>query len=171
MARPVGFTQDDVSRAIDLRDMSDNPKEKRAGIIFLLIAVQGLSREQVADSFGIDVKTVFNDMKLVRNPDKSQGSENWGGRRHFLMTEDEEKHFLSEFENEGKTGLIITMPELHAKYNSRVGKNTSKSTFYKMLKRHKWKKNLPDTKYLNNNPEIQEEFKKKLSKWRWIRHS
>jgi transposase len=168
MARKIDFTPEQLEMAKDLRDNHNNEREYRAAIAVLLIEEQGLSREAVAQTFGIDVKTVHADLKRIRNPDSvSPGV--WGGGNNHLMTFEEETEFLAEFTESSETGKLITMPKLHHEYNLRVGKITPKSTFYRLLKRHNWQKVLPDTGHSKGDLKLQEDFKKKLCRWKWQR--
>jgi transposase len=127
-----------------------------------------MSRKQVATIFLVDIKTVYSDMQLIRNSEVSE-KRKWGGGNNYLMTFEEETQFLDNYLLKAQEGHIITMPYLHEEYNRQVGKKTPKSTFYRMLKRHDWRKVLPDTRHPKGDPEVQEEFKKKHSKFKWIK--
>ncbi|MDR1086623.1 MAG: winged helix-turn-helix domain-containing protein [Deltaproteobacteria bacterium] len=61
------------------------------------------------------------------------------------------------------------MPKLQAEYNQWAGRITPKSIFCNLLKRHNWRKILPDKKHPKSSPAGQTEFKKQLSKWNWVR--
>jgi transposase len=167
MARPFKFSKKELERALELRDNHKNEREARAAACFILMAESRLSREEAARAFGIASKTASDDIDRIRSPDLTPKGI-WGGGHNHLMTIEEETQFLEEFKNKAIDGELPTMPELHAEYNKRVGKNTPKSTFYRMLKRHEWRKVLPDTKHPKSDPEIQEDFKKKHSKYKWI---
>jgi transposase len=159
MARPIKFSQKELSRAKDLRDNYKNERECRAAACFLLMALHGLTRENVAEVFGVTPKTVSDDIERIRHPE-TRNKGDWGGARNCLMTLEKEAQFLQGFLNMSKAGLVITMPEVNAEYNKLVGKETPKSTFDRLLKRHEWRKVLPDTRHPQGNPEVQEEFKK-----------
>ncbi|MDR3154702.1 MAG: hypothetical protein LBW85_10655 [Deltaproteobacteria bacterium] len=138
MGRTFKFTPEELARARRFRDSPKDQREYRAGILVLLSAQQGLTRARLADAFGIDVKTVFNDMKLVRYPEAARPQNTWGGRRHSLMSLEEEELFVREHRERHLAGLGVTLSELHASYNGRVGKVTPRSTIYRLLKRHNW---------------------------------
>ncbi|MDR1488029.1 MAG: winged helix-turn-helix domain-containing protein [Deltaproteobacteria bacterium] len=170
MARTVKFSQGHLEKAIELRDKHSIDREQRAALIVLCMANTGCSRENAAAIFGIDIRTVHEDLERIRNNDAPVRGQ-WGGGNNHLMTFDEEAKFLNNYLDEAKAGHVITMPELHNKYNELVGKITPASTFYRLLKRHKWRKVLPDTQHPKADPALQEDFKKKLLKMRWIRLS
>jgi hypothetical protein len=76
------------------------------------------------------------------------------------LTFEEEENFLNDYLDRAKEGLLVTMPMIHIDYNLKVGKNVPKSTFYRMLARHGWRKVKPDTRHPHSKPEVQDEFKK-----------
>jgi hypothetical protein len=123
--------------------------------------------EELADLCGIGVGTVYGDIKMVRTHELAASKGEWGGGRNRLMTFEEETKFLDEWAGKAIEGLIVTMPELHAAYNRAAGRVTPRSTFHRLLKRHNWRKVLPDTRHPKGAPLLQEEFKKKLCRRSW----
>ncbi|MDR1084263.1 MAG: winged helix-turn-helix domain-containing protein [Deltaproteobacteria bacterium] len=61
------------------------------------------------------------------------------------------------------------MPDLCDEFNSFVGIIVHKSTFCRMLARHGWRKIKPDTRHPHSDSVTKEEFKKKHSKFKWIK--
>ena len=166
MARPFHFTDEELKRATDLRDNHTNERDARAAACFILMAVSGAHLKDLANAFGVTPKTIHEDIIRIRNPDAGEKGV-WGGGNNHLLSYEEEEQFLESFLDDAKSGYIITMPKLHDEYNKRVGKNTPKSTFYRMVKRHNWRKVLPDTRRPKGDPLAQEEFKKNHYKWKW----
>jgi transposase len=163
MARPFTYTQAELERAKDLRDNPQNPRDTRAAVSFILMAESGLTRNDLANAFGVTPKTIFEDIKRIRNPE-TQTKGRWGGGHNHLLGFEKEAQFLEKHIEDAKAGIVITMPKLHDEYNKLVGKKTPKSTFYRMLKRHNWRQVLPDTRHPKADPELQEEFKKQTLK-------
>ncbi|MDR2367034.1 MAG: winged helix-turn-helix domain-containing protein [Deltaproteobacteria bacterium] len=170
MARTLNFSQDQLDKAIELRDKHSIDREQRAGLVSLCIAKTGCSRETAALIFGIDVRTVHDDLERIRNP-IIDNIGLWGGGNNHHMTFDEEESFLNSYLDDAKAGLIISIPKLHNEYNNIVDKITPASTFYRLLKRHNWRKVLPDMRHSKGDPALQKDFKKKHSKFRWLKLS
>jgi transposase len=166
MAKALQFDDQMIAKAKDLRDLHDNEREYRAALVFLYLAEDGRTAEQAAAFFGIGLRTVFADLDRIRKPHTVKKGV-WGGGNNHLMSAEEECAFLAEFEEKANAGFIVTIPELHEQYNIRVGKQTPKSTFYRLLKRNNWRKVLPETRDPKGDLKIQEECKKKHSKWEW----
>jgi transposase len=166
MAKLIHFEEEQIVRAKKLRDDHNNEREYRAALVFLYIVENKHSAEEAASLFGVGLRTIFEDLDKIRKPETVKKG-TWGGGNNHLMTFEEETQFLDEFMEKAKSGLIVTMPELHNHYNLRVGKITPKSTFYRLLKRHDWRKVLPDTRHPKGDVKIQEECGKKTLKWKW----
>jgi hypothetical protein len=170
MAKTLKFTQDQLDKATEWRDKHSIDREQRAGLILLCIEKTGCSRETAASIFGVDVRTVHDDLERIRNPDTMNKGQ-WGGGNYHNMTFEEEELFLKSHLDDAEAGMIISVPKLHEEYNNIVGKITPPSTFYRLLKRHNWRKVLPDTRHPKGDPTLQEDFKKKHLKFRWMKFS
>jgi len=70
---------------------------------------------------------------------------NYGGNNRN-MTYEEEKEFLSNFEEAAKKGQMITIAEIAAAYDEATGKvHESKSSVYYLLDKHGWRVITPQT--------------------------
>jgi hypothetical protein len=85
------------------------------------------------------------------------------------MTAQEEESFLNEYLVMAKSGLIVTIPMLHDQYNKSVGKIVPKSTIYRLLERHDWRKVKPDAIHPKADQIVQNKFKKKRLSYKWVR--
>jgi transposase len=83
-----------------------------------------------------------------------------GGRRHENLTPDEEAEFLEGFFIEASQGGIIEAGKVKKAYEERVGHTVPKSTVYRMLARHGWRKLAPRPRHTKSDLVAQEEFKK-----------
>ena len=70
---------------------------------------------------------------------KEYARHKYGGNNRN-MTEEDERMFLSIFEETAKGGQLITISEISAAYDDATGKKReSNSTGYSLLHRHKWR--------------------------------
>jgi transposase len=72
----------------------------------------------------------------------------------------EEAEILAEFAARAKQGGVLVVTEVKAAYENRVGRAVPKSTVYRMLARHGWRKIVPRRRHPRANREQQEAFKK-----------
>lgn len=168
MAKEITLTPEELDRAVCLVNNSTELRDYRRGVIGLLMADNRYTGKELAARLGITERSVFNELAKIRNPEL-QSSGEWGGARTNLMSFQEEEAFLGEYLEMAKSGIILTIPILHDEFNKRVGKTVPKSTFYRILQRHDWRKVKPDTVHPHSDPKIQDEFKKKHSRYKWVK--
>jgi len=91
---------------------------------------------------------------------KSARERNWGGRRRFHLTLEEEEALLSEFLDTARDGGILEVGSIQKACEKKVGGKIAKTTVYRMLARHGWRKIAPRKKHPKTDVAAQEAFKK-----------
>ncbi len=89
-----------------------------------------------------------------------------GGRRHQYLTFEEEQAFLFPFFSRAAAGEIAAVSEIKHAFEAQVGHKVNKSTIYRLLGRHGWRKLAPHPVHPKASKEEQEVFKKTL-RWRF----
>jgi transposase len=133
--------------------------ELRKALSVLLVAEAGLDASQTSEILGISERTVFRNRSSIRHQGEMRRN-TWGGRRHYIMTIEEERNFLRTWEEKANEGGVLSVPPIHAALVERLGHSIPMSTTYRLLARHGWRKVKPDTKHPKSKPAIQEKFKK-----------
>lgn len=83
-----------------------------------------------------------------------------GGRRHQHLTPEEEQQLLAPFAQRARDGGMLTVTELQQAYRDRVGKEVARSTLYRLLQRHGWRKVVPRPRHPKADVAAQAAFKK-----------
>ena len=83
-----------------------------------------------------------------------------GGRKNSYMTLTDETEFMKSFINKAKEGQIVTASEIKSAFDEKIGKQVHKTTIYRLLNRHNWRKIMPRSFHPKKNEEAQEAFKK-----------
>ena len=105
--------------------------------------------------------TVVRLRKKFRESCAGQGSSrNWGGRRYGYMTFEQELQFLSRFFDQASEGGVLIVSEIKRAYETEVGHKVAKTSIYRMLDRHDWRKIMPRPRHPKSNTEAQEGLKK-----------
>lgn len=126
-----------------------------------LRATLGLSSEEVAQAIGwhpVSVRRVQS--AYLREGATALCSVGRGGRRHENLSIEEEKTLLEEFLAPAERGGLLEVRAVKEAYEARVGRRVPKSTVYRMLKRHGWRKVAPRPRHPKSDPAKQEVFKK-----------
>jgi transposase len=126
-----------------------------------LRAALGLSSKQVALSIGWSPATVKkNWSQYFSQGEKALLGEGRGGRRRENFSLKEETVFLGRFFETAKDGGVLVVNEVKAAYEEELGRTVPKSTVYRMLARHGWRKISPRPRHPKFNEEKIEAFKK-----------
>jgi hypothetical protein len=164
MARKIQISIEQIQRAKQLRDQATTVAEYRKALSVILPAELSIDADLTAELLGTSRRTVFRDRDRIRSRDDTPKNL-WGGRRHCVMTIEEEREFLAQWIDKATIGGVLTVPPIHAALVKRLGRAIPMSTTYRLLARHKWRKVQPDTKHPKSDPALQEEFKKNSPKW------
>jgi len=133
---------------------------QRVLCIWLRIAL-GLSPAQIAMAIGWSKEHVRHvHANYLRHGESALTGVGRGGRRHQNLTVEEEDQLLAPFFERAAKGGIVIANEVKAAYEERVGHRVPKSTVYRMLARHGWRKIAPRRKHPKTDGEEQEAFKK-----------
>lgn len=85
-----------------------------------------------------------------------------GGRRSDYLTLEEERDFLRPFFERAAKGEIATAAQIKQEFEHRIGHEVHKTTIYRLLDRHQWRKVVPRPCHPKANKEEQEQFKQKF---------
>ena len=83
-----------------------------------------------------------------------------GGRHRENLSKEEEGDLLNLFFDKAKEGGILEVSEVKLAYEQKVGHKVPKSTVYRMLDRHNWRKIAPYRRHPKADPVKIKEFKK-----------
>lgn len=85
-----------------------------------------------------------------------------GGRRNCYLSWEQEQQLIESFKEKARKGHIATAKEIKLAYEQKIGHQVHKTTIYRLLERHQWHKIVPRPSHPQENPQVQEEFKKTL---------
>lgn len=117
--------------------------------------------DELAKRFGVAVSTIHYIISTynrkgacgIETPGKGQ-------RQRAYLSYDNEKSFLKPFIEKADKGELTTINQIKAGYDKLVGKQVNRSTIYRLLKRHGWRKVVPRSYHPKSSKEEQETFKK-----------
>lgn len=120
-----------------------------------------MSSSQVAQAVGWSpgtVKRIWS--QYFSEGEKALIGRGRGGRHHNNLKAEEEERILSLFFEKSKAGGVLVVNEVKGAYEEAVGHRVPKSTVYRMLARHGWRKIAPRPRHPKTDLQRQEAFKK-----------
>lgn len=169
MSRKTHFDEAVVEFARKQAKEARTARDLRAALSVTMSVVCRVPNRIIAEVFGVSLATVNRMQKEIREraSGRTRPKRSWGGRRRQLMSIEEEKAFLDRWAEQAERGGVLVVPPIHAALEEKLGRPVAKSTVYRMLARHGWRKVEPDTCHPKRNVEAQEAFKKGASRKVW----
>jgi len=133
---------------------------QRVQCLWLRVALD-LSSHDVARAIGWKASSVRHlQAQYLKEGESVLETTKRGGRYRANMTADEEHLFLSSFTEKSSRGEILVVSEIKEAYEKAVGHRVPKSTIYRILARHGWRKIAPRPHHPKGDVILQGEFKK-----------
>jgi len=150
-----------------LAELKDFRKSKWTGFEFQrflcvwLRVEQRLSTKEIARILDWNVNTIrITQRDFIARGSKAFVEEKRGGRRRQLMSVEEEKLFLAAFNDTAGSAAMLVINEIKAALEKRLGCTVHKTTVYRLLRRHGWRKIVPRPQHPKHKKEAAEAFKK-----------
>lgn len=127
----------------------------------LIRATLGSSAKEIAQLLGWSTATVHvMHSRWAKEGEAIFDVRPRGGRRHQHLTAEQERQLLAPFVQRATEGGMLTVSELQQAYRERVGKEVARSTVYRLLQRHGWRKVVPRPRHPRADVAAQRAFKK-----------
>lgn len=114
---------------------------------------------EIAELLGVGSRTVRRWIRSF-NTEGPAGLEtdNLGGRRWAHLSEAEERATLADLRAHAEAGRLVTIHEVRASVEARVGHAISSGSLYALLHRHEWRKVVPRPRHVGADPDAQEAY-------------
>ena len=126
-----------------------------------LRASLGLNADQVATALGWQPTSVRRlQAQYLKQGEQVLKAVGRGGRRNQNLTVEQERQLLAEFDSQAKQAGMLEVSQIKRAYEETVGHPVPKSTVYRMLARHGWRKIVPRRRHPEVSRQRQRAFKK-----------
>jgi transposase len=161
MRTPRPIDEDAKERLVQLLRQTQAKSDFQRVQCVWLRARLGLSSEQIAQAVGWSPGRV----RQIWSRYFTQGASallgvGRGGRFHENMTRAQEAELLASLLPKAQAGGVLVVAEIKARYEQLLGRAVPKSTIYRVLARHGWRKIAPRPRHPQSDPSRQGEFKK-----------
>jgi transposase len=159
MGQRAPFAAGTAERMAELmKQVSAKAPYQRVQCVWL--ATQGQTADQIAQALGWHP----NSVRRVQRRFGVEGEAALlggpaGGRRHQYLPEAAEARLLEPFLGPAERGGVLVATAVKAAYEQAVGRRVPKSTVYRLLARHGWRKVTPRPRHPKQAPAVQEAFK------------
>ena len=131
-----------------------------------LRASLGLNADQVAAAIGWQPTSVRRlQAQYLKEGEQVLQAVGRGGRRNQNLTVEEEQQLLAEFRSQARRAGMLEVSQIKQAYEDLIGHTVPKSTVYRMLARHGWRKIAPRRRHPEVSRQRQRAFKKNSPGW------
>ncbi|MBV9936886.1 MAG: winged helix-turn-helix domain-containing protein [Acidobacteriaceae bacterium] len=131
-----------------------------------LRAALGLSAPQVAQALGWSLSAVHHvQARYLRHGSAALLGPGRGGRAHAHLSAAEEQQLSARFTIPATHGGVVEVSPVRHAYETTIGHTVPKSTVYRLLSRHGWRKLAPRPRHVAASEAAQEAFKKSFVAW------
>jgi transposase len=160
------FSADAKRKLVGLFAQASSRAEYERVLCVWLRASVGLSSQQIASVLGWHPGSVRNlQARVLRDGIGVLQQPGRGGRHRENLTLAEEEALLADFQFSAGQGGVAEAGLVRAAYQNQVGHSVAKSTLYRLLARHGWRKLVPGPQHPDASPAAQEAFKKSSGAW------
>jgi transposase len=169
MSRPRRIDPVLVAHAQKVVVAATNLQQLRSAQAVLLPACFNASLEETAAFLGVGRATVPRLQAQLRTQLAAPlvARPSWGGRRRALLTRAEEETFMSRWRAKAEAGELVVLSAMRADLEQQLGRRVAAEVFYRLVRRHRWRKVAPDTRHPKSEPAVQEEWKKERCRSCW----
>ena len=150
-----------VRRLADRLKQADSHTQYQRIQCVLIRATLGSSAAQIAQLLGWSTATVHvMHSRWAKEGESIFDVKRRGGRRHQHLTPEQEKQLLAPFVQRAEAGGMLGVAEIVQAYRERCGQEVARSTIYRLLQRHGWRKVMPRPRHPKADVAAQAAFKK-----------
>lgn len=161
MRTPTPISMEAIESLKGLLEVTRTKADFRRVLCMWLRARLQMPSREVAEAIGHSYGTVRRiQARYLREGESSLLGKGRGGRRYGNMSIDQETQLLTKFTEQAKAGGVIVVREIKSAYEKAIGHKVPKSTVYRMLDRHGWRKIAPRPRHPKADKKAQEAFKK-----------
>ena len=166
MRTPTPFSAEAMEELAALRQQCRTSAEYRRVECVWLRATLGLSAAQIATVLGWHVSSVYDlHSRYLREGVTALQGPGRGGRHRQNLSLAQEQKWLAQFNGVAAQGDLLEAHGVRNAYMNLVGHPVPKSTVYRLLARHGWRKLAPRPRHPKADPTVQQALKKSFGAW------
>jgi transposase len=157
------MTQDIYTILDTERNLTTNLRDYKKLCLISSIKALGINVEAAVKFFGYSISSYHRIKKeLIAATQNQSKKADWGGRRKAYLSLEQEKKLAKDLAAMSESGGFVDIGKIKELMEKAAGKTLHKTTVYRFLERHDFRKVAPRKYHPKRNKEAQEEFKKKF---------
>lgn len=132
-----------------IKESEKKTRDKRVSrrLQVLILRYEGKSNPEIGEKLGISANRASQLISEYKEVGLEEFMRSKYGGNHRSMSYEEEEELLERFRASAEAGQVITVNEIKAAFDEKLGKDTGRGYIYMLLKRHKWRKIKPRPKH------------------------
>ncbi len=136
----------------------------------LMLRYEGKSNPEISEKLDLSTDRISHLISEFKQKGLEEYIRNKYEGNHRNMSYEEEEQILKQFEAKAAAGQVITVKEIKAAFDEKLGRDTGRGYIYMLLARHGWRKIKPRPKHPQGASDEEIDASKKL-KLNWKKSS
>ncbi len=136
----------------------------------LMLRYEGKSNPEISEKLDLSTDRISHLISEFKRNGLEEYIRNKYEGNHRNMSYEEEEQILKQFEAKAAAGQVITVKEIKAAFDEKLGRDTGRGYIYMLLARHGWRKIKPRPKHPQGASDEEIAASKKL-KLNWKKSS
>ena len=136
----------------------------------LMLRYEGKSNPEISEKLDLSTDRISHLISEFKRKGLEEYIRNKYEGNHHNMSYEEEEQILKRFEAKAAAGQVITVKEIKAAFDEKLGRDTGRGYIYMLLARHGWRKVKPRPKHPKGASDEEIAASKKL-KLNWKKSS
>lgn len=134
-------------KEIVLREKQTRDKRISKRLRVLMLRYEGKSNPEIAAKLDISTDRLSHLISEYKRVGLEEYVRVKYTGNHRNMSYEEEQEILDRFQEAAKAGQVITVKEIMAAFDEKLGRDTGRGYIYMLLKRHRWRKLKPRSRH------------------------
>ena len=134
-------------KEIVLREKQTRDKRISKRLRVLMLRYEGKSNPEIAAKLDISTDRLSHLISEYKRVGLEEYVRVKYTGNHRNMSYEEEQEILDRFQEAAKAGQVITVKEIKAAFDEKLGRDTGRGYIYMLLKRHRWRKLKPRSRH------------------------
>ena len=150
-------------QAIKAKEKETKNKQISKKLKVLMLRYEGKSNQEIAEKLDMSSDRISHLISEYKKVGLDEYVRMKYTGHHRSMSYEEEQEILDQFAGKAEKGQIITVKEIKAAFDEKIGKDTGRGYIYMLLERHGWRKLKPRSQHPQKASDEEIAASKKLS--------